>query len=406
MRRIVVLLFLLWAAPVQAQLTQAQVQTTIATDVLSCGNGCVTAEVLRFVLGQMNQATFQFTQFPNTFGPPQSFIGSNVAAITADGAQAVFQNSSTTAENILSGNTGGFVYDVARCALFIPSGNTSNNAECYGAYVRNRSVSSSIGNGVLYYGLITCGVSSSACFGSNYRLADSETVTGSGLTGIRLAGSEFDIAVYNAGTTAQGASINLTASTVQPTFAAGWDCTGNSTARFTFCYVSEDNSAVTALYAGTAAGAGASVAGQKIGFAYYDSGSTERFPTLNPTPAGALLWTGPGLTVSPTAGNSPGGVGGASTITIQALAGQQGALSFTQGATALWQMGGLGNGHFFAFDNVGGAFVWQMTTGGTFAFTPGISAPSYTVGATAGSSCTLTTVSHLTVVNGIVTLCN
>lgn len=39
-------------------------------------------------------------------------------------------------------------------------------------------------------------------------------------------------------------------------------------------------------------------------------------------------------------------------------------------------------------------------------FSGALTAASYVVGATAGASCTLTTVSHLTVVNGIVTLCN
>jgi hypothetical protein len=36
----------------------------------------------------------------------------------------------------------------------------------------------------------------------------------------------------------------------------------------------------------------------------------------------------------------------------------------------------------------------------------GLEAASYNVGGTAGASCTLTIVSHLTVVNGIVTVCN
>lgn len=39
-------------------------------------------------------------------------------------------------------------------------------------------------------------------------------------------------------------------------------------------------------------------------------------------------------------------------------------------------------------------------------FSSSMTAASYTVGVTAGASCTLTTVSHLTVVNGIVTVCN
>jgi hypothetical protein len=64
-----------------------------------------------------------------------------------------------------------------------------------------------------------------------------------------------------------------------------------------------------------------------------------------------------------------------------------------------------------------GALIW--TSGGTyFGATPtdpgtnnvavqaNMKAASYTVGSTAGASCTLTTVSHLTVVNGLVTVCN
>lgn len=60
MRRIIVALLFCWlVAPAQAQLTQAQIDTIINADVLSCGTGCVTADVLRFVLEQMNQSTFQ-----------------------------------------------------------------------------------------------------------------------------------------------------------------------------------------------------------------------------------------------------------------------------------------------------------------------------------------------------------
>jgi hypothetical protein len=76
MRRLLVVLFLLWGlAPASAQLTQADVQTTINTDVLSCGDQCITAQVLRYVLSQMNTATFQFTQYPNTFAALQTFRG-------------------------------------------------------------------------------------------------------------------------------------------------------------------------------------------------------------------------------------------------------------------------------------------------------------------------------------------
>src|ERR1700722_18182688 len=61
MRRLLVALFLLCGlAPASAKLTQADVQTTISTDILSCGDQCITAQVLRYVLSQMNTATFQY----------------------------------------------------------------------------------------------------------------------------------------------------------------------------------------------------------------------------------------------------------------------------------------------------------------------------------------------------------
>lgn len=60
-------------APTRAQQTQSAIQSVINSDIISCGNGCITGAELNALLTSMNSATFQFTQFPNTFLAPQTF---------------------------------------------------------------------------------------------------------------------------------------------------------------------------------------------------------------------------------------------------------------------------------------------------------------------------------------------
>lgn len=234
--------------------------------------------------------------FGGTRGVPQSFIGSNIAAITTDGAQITVQNSSTTQGNLFTGTTGGVVYDGVRSTVFIPPASTALSGNAFGAYVRNRSAGGAAGNGVLYYGLITCGVSNSSCWGENPRIVDSENSTGSGLTGVRLIGNELDFAAFNAGTTIQGVAADITASAVQPTFASGYGCTGKAAAKFTFCFTTNDGGVSTAIAVGALSVSGTSIASQPIQFSYFDSGSTEQFPTLSSDGSGRLAWTGKGAT--------------------------------------------------------------------------------------------------------------
>lgn len=59
--------------PSYAQQTQSAIQSVINSDIISCGNGCITGAELNALLTSMNSATFQFTQFPNTFLAPQNF---------------------------------------------------------------------------------------------------------------------------------------------------------------------------------------------------------------------------------------------------------------------------------------------------------------------------------------------
>ena len=73
MRKLFLIMALLLPSVARAQLTQSQINGIIASDIPSCGTGCVNAQDVRNVLGIMNQATFQFTQYPNIYTAPQQF---------------------------------------------------------------------------------------------------------------------------------------------------------------------------------------------------------------------------------------------------------------------------------------------------------------------------------------------
>jgi hypothetical protein len=89
MRLLVLLLLGLMCVPANAQLTQSQINGIIATDLPSCGDSCVNANDLRQVLGLMNQATFQFTQFPNSYSASQTFQGILIAPTVSTTNQAI-----------------------------------------------------------------------------------------------------------------------------------------------------------------------------------------------------------------------------------------------------------------------------------------------------------------------------
>lgn len=230
---------------------------------------------------------------PFIFTSPQSFIGANTAPIT-QGSQLTVQNSAITQSTIFGPLTGGLVYDVVRSVLSIPASSSAVlSANAFGAYVRNRSgTGASVGGGVAYYALVTCGFSNSSCWGENYRLEDCETPTCGGLTGIKMVAGEDDFAVTNTLTTIGARTVIL--SGLQPTFASGWGCSTVSSAVWTFCVVSLDGASTVALQAGALATSGTNVSSQKINFSRFDSGGTERTDFLQAGSSGNLFWSGAG----------------------------------------------------------------------------------------------------------------
>src|SRR6202034_1074991 len=87
MRALFVILCLV-AAPLnaRAQLTQGVVNNLITSNLPSCGDMCINAAALRQTLDVMNQATFQFTQFPNTFTAAQTITTTGLTTIHGPGS--------------------------------------------------------------------------------------------------------------------------------------------------------------------------------------------------------------------------------------------------------------------------------------------------------------------------------
>jgi hypothetical protein len=382
MRRFVtgLLLALLAASPASAQITQGQVQASI-TNLPQGGN--VSVANLQATLTLMNQAAFQglsgnvsisnspcagcflvgvSSSVANwTNSTPLSFLGTNVNPITADGSQITIQNSSTTAQNVYSGITGGVVYDALRSTVYIPAGSTVLNTEPFGAYVRNRSGSPS-SPGVLFYGVCTT-IANSSCFGWNPRLLDSEDGAGHSYTGIKLIGGEIDYDIRQASTVVSGISLQL-ASTVSFAASNGFQVTNNtpSFGKLANSFVSGDAAASVALFAGATAASGTSISSQTIKFNRFDGGGVEHADLLFDDSAGQLTW--------------PGNINlnGPAATAIQ--------ISFQENSATGFVIGQTSGGNFFALDGANSnAFVWQMPSAGTFAFTPRVSFASAIISA-------------------------
>lgn len=304
----------------------------------------------------INDATNGIFGQPHTWTQLQSFIGSNTAAIIADGAQVVIQNSSVTAENILTPVTGGVVFDGNRSTVSIPASSSILSGNSYGAYIRNRAgTGSAHGGGVLYYGLATCGVSTTACWGANYRIIDNEDNLTHAFTGITLAGLEIDYQVTSPATVVGGITQYMLTTAVS-SVGGGFACSiaSGGTGKWTFCFISNDGASATGAYIGATAASGTSVASQPIQFGWRDSGGTARASNLFTDAAGQLTWPGK--------------------FNLNAAAGNAADINFQVNGLGSWQIGTLSNNHFFALDVANSnAFVWQMTSGGTFALTPPVS---------------------------------
>lgn len=203
-----------------------------------------------------------------------SMIGSNTAAITADGAQTTIQNSATTAQSVYGGLVPGFLYDGLRSTVTVPFGTTANSANGLGCYVRDRAVSAgATGNAVCNFGIITAGVASAAVWATNIIVTDTEDNVHSFVA--TLSGIELDFSPYNTGSTVGGVTL-LGSATAQPAGSTGFTVGTMSsqspgTIKWGNAFVTNNGAATNAASFGATALSGSNVASQPVYFNGFDA---------------------------------------------------------------------------------------------------------------------------------------
>lgn len=305
------------------------------------------------------------------------FIGSNTQPVNNPGAQVVVQNSSVTGANIAAGVDGNIHWFGVTSAVYLPQGGTIGDAGAFYGYVRNRMSNTDSGafsNAVIYGGIITSEVANSSAWAANYLIVDTEDQTAHGNTGIKLIGIEFDFANYETGTAIEGIPFIMD-SPVQAFNANGIHFSYISVGKWTNAIVIDDGCATTAMIVGALSkGPATSVNSQPFEFARFDSGGVEHGEFLYDRADGSLFWSGTGIAVSNSLATT-------TSLSLTAAASQLCVAIFSHGVTTEWELGSKQNGHFFAFDVVGNTPIWDMPTGGTFAFTPAVSVPELIIGA-------------------------
>lgn len=435
MRKVVA--FILWCClsvvPAAAQLTQAGVNTTINADILSCGDQCVTSAILRSVLLQMNQATFQFTQFPNSYSALQTFQAGIVANaqsinVTANGCtnspgiRAPFYICNDATTNLLGQSVGMQIW-IGNNPTGTPG--VGNNIIALTGYINNLNNRGAGAAGGVWFENLICQQGTVAAGGASTIIRCNETDVNESITvsnplsafssGPAVYGAQYVSSSNGSGTIFPVlAAITITSagdvSSSQEWFNFGVggqrihlalaDCelaSGDVTAAFTKgCLWDQSNSTNVIL-----------VAGSHTTFA--DVSGATLTELIN---CGTHLCSFAGSGGAGTTGGylSATGAGAAFPSVTNSFAASW---NFTQGS------GEVDFWNTFQPTSQSAGFTFYQQTGasantllatldktGAFTATAGIKATGYTVGSTAGASCTLTTVSHLTVVNGLVTLCN
>lgn len=205
-----------------------------------------------------------------------SMLSGQTGPSNADGAGFTYQNTATTAAQIYGpGVPPGWYYrDGIRSSVVALPGNQAVNTNAFGYYVANRQASGGVGqNAVGLWGVTSCQVDNSACWGLNPALIDAVAngAVTSGL-GRKLIGAEFDFSATSPNTIIQGVSL-LGSSQVQPAGADGYSCGSlGGPAKWTHCFVVPDGVANSGLYLGSRAGPTSGIRPSlPVQFAYYNA---------------------------------------------------------------------------------------------------------------------------------------
>lgn len=320
---------------------------------------------------------------------PIAAVGAYTAPLNTGGYfTGYLSKAGVTGQSLYTGICAGCKsFDSNQATLTIPSGSTVTTITGYGSYIDNQNGigTPNTGNGVNYFSLQTCAVNNAACWAQNHILSDSKTWAVSSVTGVQLNAAEYDFDVTSPHTNVQGPTLTGS-SLVQPAYAGGFTIGSLSVedptiAKWTYGFVTQDGVAFNAMHVGALARSGSNVASQPITYNYFDSSGTVNAWTQQVDTNGAMSFSdGAGshslVVNAPTRIKSPSGP---AQLDIDSNGGQNSTLEFATNGAAQWQVGKMNTNCLFAYDVVANAFVWQMCSGGTFAFTAPVSHAAQTI---------------------------
>ncbi|WP_321950965.1 hypothetical protein [Burkholderia cenocepacia] len=320
---------------------------------------------------------------------PIAAVGAYTAPLNTGGYfTGYLSKAGVTGQSLYTGICAGCKsFDSNQATLTIPSGSAVTTITGYGSYIDNQNGigTPNTGNGVNYFSLQTCAVNNAACWAQNHILIDSKTWAISGVTGVQLNAAEYDFDVTSPHTNVQGPTLTGS-SLVQPAYAGGFTVGSLSVenptiAKWTYGFITQDGVANVAMHIGSFAPAGPNVASQPITFNYYDSTGTVQAWSQQVGTDGTMSFSDGAGTHSfvlnaPTRVKGPAGP---AQLDIDSNAGQNSTLEFATNGSAKWQIGKLNTNCFFAYDVASAATIWQMCSGGTFAFTAPVSHAAQTI---------------------------
>ncbi|MBB3258232.1 hypothetical protein F4827_003100 [Paraburkholderia bannensis] len=344
------------------------VSTPIA--VTSGGTGASTAT------GSGSVVLANSPSLTGTFG----LTGSISAAITSGGAlNQTLSKSGVTGQSIYTGICAGCTsYDANQSALTIPSGTSVTTVGGFSSYINNQNGigTPTTGNGVNFFSIQTCGVNNASCWGNNNVLIDNTTYATSSVTGVKLTGTEYDFDVTSPNTTVQGISL-LGSSLAQPVSANGFTVGSLSVqspglAKWTYGFATQNGVATQAANFGALSASGSNVASQPVLQTYFDGTATVRSWQYQVASNGNLTLTdsGSGHNLQTNSGFIAKAPSGTGAVTVDNAGSQASELLLNDNGTNKWQIGKLANNNLYIYDNAGSAFVAQMPSGGTLAFSP------------------------------------
>jgi hypothetical protein len=262
--------------------------------------------------GTFATADGSFDLLASWYGKPHSFIGTNVAAISVEGAQQTVQSSPTTAKNIYGpitpgavGSTEPFPYwGNVRSAVIVPNGSIATNISAYECYLRddnplsNPSGFFTVGAGVCQFNIAIANVNDSAVWGGATYLSDNSiNAVLSSASGRGLNWHEIDITPWHASTQVHALNMILGGGVV-PTIAEGVTCDARGQKMWSECFIVASGSVQAGgagFVMGSVESSGANVGGIASKYFYRDASSVPQFWSMGTTGNGDFIYVAPNI---------------------------------------------------------------------------------------------------------------